>query len=102
AEVDATDHQFAIACFDQRIYFAQDFLQRQRSAVAAHVGDYAEGTAVVASILNFEVGSGSLAVMSIAERIEYRSGQQFGVSENIGNEDAGFGFRLAASGCEAG
>ena len=39
--------------------------------------------------------------MSIAEEIEYRSGQQFGVGENIGDEDAVFGFRLAASGCEA-
>ena len=62
--------------------------------MATDAGDYAEGTAVVASILHFEVGTS--AVLKMVGGFEDGRGQQFGVGEDVGDEEAGLG--LWASG----
>ena len=90
AEVDAADHDFAVACGYQRVHLANDLRQRQRPAVAADARNHAERAAVVASVLHFEVGAGAIIFVS-AGGIEHGGGEQFGVGEDVGDEEAGFG-----------
>ena len=80
AEIDPGNHHLAIACVNQLLDFMQHFVKIQRPAVAAHRRNDAERAAVVAAILNFEIGTGALV-----RGIEYRRGQQFSVSEDVGN-----------------
>ena len=50
--------------------------------MAANIGNDTEGTAVIAAILNFEVGASAFI-----RSIEYGSGEQFGVGEDVRNKD---------------
>ena len=88
AQIDSGNDHFAIAGGDQRLNFADDFSQGQRAALASNVGDHAEGAAVVAAVLHFQVGTGALV-----GGVEDRGGLQFGVGEDVGDEDRAFGRR---------
>ncbi len=57
--------------------------------MAADAGDYAEGAAVIASVLHFEVGAGA-GVFGEVLGFEYGSGEKFGVGEDVGNVDPVF------------
>ena len=61
---------------------------RRRTWLNANIGNDAEGAAVVASILDFEIGAGALV-----GGVENRRGQQFGVGEDVGNENSDVGRR---------
>jgi len=50
--------------------------------VASNIRDYAKGASIVAAVLHFEVGAGTLV-----RSVEDRGGLQFGVGEDIGDED---------------
>ena len=64
--------------------------------MAADAGDDAEGAAIVASVLDFEVEAGAGVFCGIAVGFEDGSGEEFGVGEDVGDEKAGF--RRTASG----
>jgi len=85
AEIDPAEDDFAIAGVDQRVHLANDPIGRKRTALTADVGNHAEGTAVVAAVLNFQVGAGAFI-----GGIEDGSSQEFGVSEDIGDENRPF------------
>ena len=57
--------------------------------MAADAGDYAERAAVVASVLNFEVGAGTIVFASAGWvcGFEDGGGEKFGVGEDVGNEN---------------
>src|SRR5580658_7919552 len=61
AEINAADHDFPVACGDQRVHLANNLRQRQRPAVSAHTRDHAEGATVVTSVLHFKVGASPVA-----------------------------------------
>src|SRR5271157_3513927 len=84
-EIDAAEDDFAVTRIHQRADFAEDAVYFQRAALATDVGNYAEGTAVIASVLDFQVGAGALI-----SRVEDGSGQEFGVGEDVGDEDGSF------------
>src|ERR1700680_546346 len=60
------------------------------------MGNRAEGTAVVAAVLHLQVGTGAFVVRSEPYGIKHRRGQQFGVSEDVGDENLGWRFRRQA------
>jgi hypothetical protein len=77
-----------VACGYESVHLANDLIWRERTALAADAGDYAEGAAIVATVLNFEVGA-SASVRVRSGRVcgfEDGSGEEFGVGENVGDE----------------
>ncbi len=82
AQVDSGNYHFAIACAHQRFDFANHFVQRQRAALSADVGNHAERAAVVAAVLHLQVGTSALV-----GGVEDRRGLEFGMGEDVGNED---------------
>ncbi len=91
-QINSADHHFAIARLDQPIHFANDAVRLQRSALPTHERDHAKRAAIVAPILNLEVGSSALV-----GGVEDGSSQQLSMRENIGDEDRASGFRPSAS-----
>jgi len=81
-KIDSTDYNFAIACFYERVYFTNNFIQLKRTALATHIGDHTERAAIIATVLHLEVGAGTLV-----GGVEDRGGKQFGVGEDVGDED---------------
>jgi hypothetical protein len=73
----------------QSVHLANDLMWQERTAVAADAGDYAEGAAIVATVLNFEVRASAIVrVRSVgACGFEDGSGEEFGVGENVGDEE---------------
>src|SRR5579863_2392796 len=80
AQVDAADDDFAVSSGDQCIHFADDSMSFERPAVPANKGNHAKGATIVAAVLHFEIGTGALV-----GGIEDGRGQQFGVSEDVGD-----------------
>ena len=55
--------------------------------MATDAGDYAEGAAVVAAVLHFEVGAGAGILRKLANGFEDGGGEQFGVGEDVGDKN---------------
>ena len=53
AEIDAAKNDFLVARIGEIVNFVDDFFRRKATAFSANERDYAEGTAVVAAILDF-------------------------------------------------
>jgi hypothetical protein len=62
---------------------------RERTALAADAGDYAEGAAIVASVLNFEVRASAIVRARSGGVCGFEDvrGEEFGVGENVGDDD---------------
>ena len=58
-DVDAGQHDFAIAVVDEAADLIDDGGQRHRARIAAAVRDDAEGAAVVAAVLHLDEGAGA-------------------------------------------
>jgi len=58
AEIDAAKDDFLVAGGGKIANFVEDFFGREAAAFSAHEGDDAEGAAIVATVLDFECGSG--------------------------------------------
>ena len=56
AEVDAGEHDFAVAAVDEPADFVEDVLDRPAGELRPHVGDDAEAAAQHAAVLHFHVG----------------------------------------------
>jgi len=52
-EIDAAKNDLLVAPVGEIVNFVDDFFRRKAAAFSANEGDYAEGTAVVATVLNF-------------------------------------------------
>src|ERR1700729_1977120 len=72
----------------ESVHLANDFMWQERTALPADAGDYAEGAAIVATILNFEVRASAMVRVRSGGvcGFEDGSGEEFGVSENVGDE----------------
>src|ERR1043165_1443312 len=83
AQVDAAEHDLAIAGGDQRVGFFDHALQLHRAALAANAGNDAERTTVVAAILDFQIGA-----RFFSDRIagENRSCDQLRVGKDIAHQ----------------
>ena len=93
AEIDPADNDLPIPRSHQRVDFADDPLGIQRAALAANIRDHAKRAAIVAAVLNLEIGA-----RAFVSGIEHGSSQQFSVGEDVGDEDRASGFGLLASG----
>src|SRR6202040_971431 len=82
AQIDAADDQFAVTGFQQAVHFADDPVQTERTALAAHVGNHTERAAIVATVLHFEIGT-----CPFIGGVEDRGSEEFGVRENVGDEN---------------
>src|SRR5277367_1462289 len=89
AEIDSANYHFAIAGIYQRVHFADDLVHRERAALAANIRDDAERAAIVASVLHFEVGPGTL-VFIWTRCLENGRCEEFGVGEDVGDENRPF------------
>src|SRR5258708_5416381 len=81
AQVDSAQHYFAILR-GQRAHLFDNSIGRRTAAAPAHERDDTERAAVVAAILNLEVGT-----RAIAERVFHRSGKKFALLENVAYMD---------------
>ena len=84
AEVDARDDHLFVTGRDQLVHFPNRFVQLQRAAVPSRERDDAKRTAVIAAVLHFEVGA---SLFGVSSRFEDRRCQQFGVCEDVTDED---------------
>ena len=58
--------------------------------MAADTGNHAEGAAIVAAVLNFEIGASAIVFVRAripVGRFEDGRGEQFGVGEDVGDKD---------------
>jgi hypothetical protein len=78
-----------VACGYESVHLANDLMWRERTALAADAGDYAEGAAIVATVLNFEVRASAIVRVRSGGvcGFEDGSGEEFGVGENVGDEE---------------
>src|SRR5580700_7066953 len=77
AETDAGEHHLAIACCEMAHLF-HDLVGRGAAAASAHEGNDAERAAVIAAILDLEVGP-----RTMGGRAFHRRGEEFVLIENI-------------------
>jgi hypothetical protein len=55
--------------------------------VTSHAGDNAEGATVAASVLHFEIRTGTGGFIRLTGAIEYGRGEKFSMGENIGDKN---------------
>src|SRR5580704_5332352 len=84
AQVDAADDQLFVASGHQCVYFLNDLRQRQGTAVAADTGDHTERAAVIAPVLDFEVGPRRGVLMTVGG-LKNRGGEEFSMGEDVGD-----------------
>src|SRR5712671_3041704 len=80
-QVDSAEHNFLVSP-RQAAYLLQHLAQRRAAAAAAHIGNNAKGTAIVAAVLNFQVGA-----RAVARGLAYRRGEKIVLREDIANLD---------------
>ncbi len=81
AQVDAAQHDFAIAP-RQPAHLFHHLVGRGAAAAAAHERDDAEGAAVVAAVLNLQIGAGA-----VAGGIFHGRGEKIALGEDIAHVD---------------
>ena len=92
AEVDSGEHQFVATSGDEALDVAENRGVGKASRGAAGLGDYAEGAAVAATLLDFEIGAGLGAG-------DYWGLFEEGVGEGVVGEDQRADLRPAGIGC---
>src|SRR5690348_17233249 len=88
AQVDAAKHYLAISRRHQRVRFFNYAIKLHRAALSANAGNDAEGAAVVASILHFEVGT---RFFRDAVAGEDGSGDQLSMGKDVANKGESWG-----------
>src|ERR1700722_19257385 len=71
AQVNSRNDDLAISGADQRLHLVNNSVERQRPALPAHIGNYAERATVVAAVLHLEIGTRALVIPSPARGIEH-------------------------------
>ena len=70
-EIDAGEHDLAIAALDQPAHLRHDLAHRHRARIAAAIRDDAEGAAVVAAVLHLH--EGARAAFEAVDQVQRRS-----------------------------
>ena len=95
AQVDAAEHDFAIAP-RQAADLLDHLLRRSAAAAAAHERNDAERAAIVAAVLDLQIGAGA-----VAGRVFHRRGKKIVLREDIADVDVAV-VRVAGSGDKVG
>lgn len=86
AEIDAGENDFTRGVGRIRrsegLNFADDGVRGEAPRFAAHEGDDAVGAAEIAAVLDFQSGASVAGLVAVK-----RSGEEFGVGENVADED---------------
>ncbi len=88
SEIDAGEDDFAISR-SERADLGDYIVRADESTAAAHEGNDAEGAAIVAAILNFQIWAGA-----IGKPFHDRSGQDISGFENISDQDLAVVFEI--------
>src|ERR1039457_7579203 len=89
-QIDAAQHDLAIAP-GQAANLIHNLFHRSAAAAAAHEGDDTKRTAVIASVLNLQVGPGA-----VASRVLHRRREEVVLREDVAHMD------IAVVGCAGG
>src|SRR5579863_8846534 len=83
AQVNAAQHNFAKPCLHKRLGLEDCALQRHGAALSTNTGNDAEGTALIASILHFQIGPGTSTEIVAGKD---RSSDQLGMGKDVAND----------------